>query len=77
MTKLWSFRSIKPDKKPVLKLQRMPKKAQFTLQEASILAWNPLDLRRTQSQHEEPSHVLLSSEPVMPMHFYMVQSIDP
>jgi hypothetical protein len=31
----------------------------------------------TRSQHEEPSHVLSSSEPVMPMHFYMVQSTDP
>jgi hypothetical protein len=54
----------------------MPKKAQFTLQEVGILAGNPLDSRRTRSQHEEPSHVLLSSEPVMPMHCYMVQSSD-
>jgi hypothetical protein len=52
----------------------MPKKAQFTLQETCILAGNPLDSRRTRSQHEEPSHVLSASEPVMPMHFYMVQS---
>ena len=55
----------------------MPKKAQTTLQEADNLAGNPLDSRRTQSQHEETSHVFSASEPVMPMHCYMVQSIDP
>jgi hypothetical protein len=65
------------DKKPALKLQQMPKKVQFTLQESSILAENPLDLRRIRSQHKEPSHVLSTSKPLMPMHFYMVQSTDP
>jgi hypothetical protein len=38
---------------------------------------NPLDSRRTQSQHEEPFHVLSYFEPMMPMHFYMVQYSDP
>jgi hypothetical protein len=68
---------VNPDKKPSLKLQQMPKKAHFTLQETGNLARNPLNSRRTRSQHEEPSHVILASEPTMPMHLYMVQSIDP
>jgi hypothetical protein len=55
----------------------MPKKAQTTLQVAGNLPRNPLDLRMTQSQHEEPSHVLSASEPPMPMHCYIFQSIDP
>jgi hypothetical protein len=61
----------------VSELQQMPKWAQSTLQEAGDLAGDPLDSRRTRSQHEEPSHVLSSFEPVMPMHFYMVQYSDP
>jgi hypothetical protein len=68
---------VHPDKKPTSKLQQMPKKAQTTLQEVGNLAGNPLDSRRTRSQHEEPSHVFSASEPVMPMHCYMVQSTDP
>jgi hypothetical protein len=68
---------IHPDKKPMTKLQQMPKKEHTTLQTAENLIGNPLDLRRTQSQHEEPSHVFSASEPAMPMHCYMVQSIDP
>jgi hypothetical protein len=68
---------VHPDKKPTLKLQQMPKKAQFTLQEIGILTGNPLDSSKTRSQHEEPSHVLSASEPTMPMHCYMVQSTDP
>jgi hypothetical protein len=55
----------------------MPKKAETTLQPAGNLAGNPLDSRRTQSHHEDPSHVLSALEPVMPMHCYMVQSTDP
>jgi hypothetical protein len=70
-------KEVKPYKKTTLKLQQMPKKAQFTLQETGILAGNPLDSRRNRSQHDEPSHVFLASEPVMPMHCYMVQSTDP
>jgi hypothetical protein len=65
------------DKNPVLKLQQMPKKAHITLQAVGNLAGNPLDSRRTRSQHEDPSHVFSASEPMMPMHFYMVQSTDP
>jgi hypothetical protein len=68
---------VHPDKNSALKLQQMPKKAQTTLQEGFNLAGNPLDSRRTRSQHEEPSHVFSSSEPAMLMHCYMVQSIDP
>jgi hypothetical protein len=41
------------------------------------LVGNPLDSRRTRSQHEDPSHILSSSEPSMPMNCYMVQSSDP
>jgi hypothetical protein len=54
----------------------MPKWVQSTLQEVGDLARDPLDSRRTRSYHEEPSHVLLSSKPVMPMHCYMVKSFD-
>jgi hypothetical protein len=31
---------------------------------------------RTQSQHDDPSHALSYFEPVMPIHFYMVEYID-
>jgi hypothetical protein len=55
----------------------MPKWEQSTLQEEGNLAGDPLDSRRTRSQHVEPSHVLSASETMMPMHFYMVQSSDP
>jgi hypothetical protein len=48
---------VQPDNKPTSKLQNMPKKAQTALQEVGNLVGNPLDFRRTQSQHEEPSHV--------------------
>jgi hypothetical protein len=61
----------------MLKLQQMPKKAHTTLQEEDNLVGNPLDSRMTPSQHEEPSHVLSTSKPAMPMHCYMVQSTDP
>jgi hypothetical protein len=61
---------------PALKLQQMPKKAQFALQEACILAGNPLDSSRTRSHHEDSSHVLPTLEPVMLMHCYMVQYTD-
>jgi hypothetical protein len=65
------------DKKPASKLQQMPKKEHTTLQAAGNLAGNPLDSRRNRSQHEDPSHVFSALEPAMPMHCYMVQSIDP
>jgi hypothetical protein len=38
---------VQPDKKPSLKLQQIPKKAQFTLQAVGILIGNPLESRRT------------------------------
>ena len=59
---------VHPDKKPTSKLQKMPKKAHTTLQAARNLAGNPLDSRRTRSQHEETSHVFSSSKLVMPMY---------
>jgi hypothetical protein len=68
---------VHPDKKLVSKLQQMPKKAHTTLQAIGNLSGNPLDSRRTRSQHEEPSHVFSASEPAMAMYCYMVQSIDP
>jgi hypothetical protein len=68
---------VHSDKKPTLKLQKIPKKAQTTLQAVGNIAGNPLDSRRNRSQHEDPSHVFSASEPAMPMHCYMVQSIDP
>jgi hypothetical protein len=55
----------------------MPKWAQSTLQEAGKLVGDPLDSRRTRSQHVDPSHVLSYSKPMFPMHFYMVQYSDP
>ena len=57
---------VHPDKKPTSKLQQMPKKAHTTLQEVGNFAGNPLDSRRTRSQHEEPSHVLSTLEPAIP-----------
>jgi hypothetical protein len=68
---------VHPKKKPTPNLQQMPKKAQTTLQATGNLGGNPLDLRKTRSQHEEPSHVLSASKLAMPMHLYMVQSTNP
>jgi hypothetical protein len=68
---------VHPDMKPASKLQQMPKKAHTTLHAIGNLARNPLDSRRTRSQHEEPSHLFSSLEPTMPIHCYMVQSTDP
>jgi hypothetical protein len=68
---------VQLDKKPMLKLQQMPKKAQTKLQATGNLAGNPLDSSITRSQHEEPSHVHSDSKPAMPTHCYMVQSTDP
>jgi hypothetical protein len=62
--------------KTSMNLHQMPNKAHTTLQEEGNLKGNPLDSRRTRSQHEESSHVFLASEPTMPMHCYMVQPID-
>jgi hypothetical protein len=67
---------VQPDKNLALKLPQMPKKAQTILQATNNLVGNSLDSRMTRSQHDETSHVLLVSEPVMPMHCYMVQSTD-
>jgi hypothetical protein len=55
----------------------MPKRAQFTLQATCVVARNPLDSSRAQSQHDESSHVILAYELAMPMHCYMVQSTYP
>jgi hypothetical protein len=54
----------------------MPKKEHTTLQTIGNLADNSLDLRRNRSQHEKTSHVLSTSKPLIPMHFYMVQSFN-
>jgi hypothetical protein len=55
----------------------MPKRAHFKLQASGVLVGNSLDSGRTQSHHEEPSHVPSDSEPVMPMHCYMAQYSNP
>jgi hypothetical protein len=55
----------------------MPKWAHSTLQAIGNLTGDPLDSRRTRSQHVNPPHVFLASEPGIPMHCYMVQSSDP
>jgi hypothetical protein len=68
---------VQPNEDATLQLQQMPKWAQSTLQASYNLAGDPLDSRRTRSQHVDHSHVLLASEPTMPMHCYMVQSSDP
>jgi hypothetical protein len=68
---------LQPNEELALELQQMPKWAQSTVQEEGNLAGDPLDSRRNRSQHVDPSHALSSSEPTMPMHFYMVQYSDP
>jgi hypothetical protein len=55
----------------------MPMWEQSTLQAIGKLAGDPLDFRRTQSQDVDPSHVLSTYKPTMPMHCYMVQYFDP
>jgi hypothetical protein len=57
-----------PNYEPTSELQQIPKWAQSTLQAAGNLAGDPLDSRMTRSQHVDPSHVLSTSEPTMPMH---------
>jgi len=54
----------------------MPMWEQSTLQAIGKLAGDPLDFRRTQSQDVDPSHVLSTYKPTMPMHCYMVQYYD-
>jgi len=68
---------VQPNEEPTSELQQIPKWAQSTLHALGILARNPLDSRRTQSQHKESSHVLSALEHLMPIHCYMVQSTDP
>jgi hypothetical protein len=58
---------VQPNEEIALELQKIPKWAQSTLQKAENLVKDPLDSRRTRSHHVDPSHVLLSSEPMMPM----------
>ena len=60
-----------------MELQQIPKSAHSTLQEEGNLVGDTLYLRRTRSQHVDPSHVLSASEPTIPMHCYMVQYFDP
>jgi hypothetical protein len=59
---------LQPNEELAPELQQIPKWAQSTLQATSDLAGDPLDLTRTRSQHEEPSHVISSFEPATPMH---------
>jgi hypothetical protein len=65
--------SVHADEEP----EKMPKWAQSTLQDAGDLVGDPTDPRRTRSQFEDPPHVLTTTEPMMPLHCYMVQSSDP
>jgi hypothetical protein len=55
----------------------MPKWAQTTLQEVGDLVGDPTDQRRMRSQFEDPPHALTTTEPVIPMHFYMVLASYP
>jgi hypothetical protein len=57
--------------------EQIPKWAQSTLQDASDLVEDPTNTRRTRSQFEDPPHVLTTTEPMLPLHCYMVQSSDP
>ena len=50
--------------------------AQTTPQDAGDLVGDPVD-PRTWYQFEDPSHALTATEPVIPMHCYMVLSSDP
>jgi hypothetical protein len=68
---------VNPNEEVASELQQISKWAHSTLQAAGNLVGDPLDLRRTRSQHVDPSHVFSSSEPVMPMHCYMVQYFNP
>ena len=50
--------------------------AQTTPQDAGDLMGDLVD-QRMQPQFEEPSHALIATEPMIPMHYYMVISSDP
>jgi hypothetical protein len=51
--------------------------AQTTLQDAGGLVGDPVDTRRTPSNFEEPPLALIATEPLSPMHIFLVQSLDP
>jgi hypothetical protein len=53
---------VQPNEETMLELQRMSMWEQSTLQATGKLAGDPLDFRRTRSQHVDPSHVLSTSK---------------
>jgi hypothetical protein len=63
---------VQPENEQMPKLKHIPKRELSVPHATDVLAGDPLDLSRTRSQHEEPSHVLSASELAMSMHCYMV-----
>ena len=57
-------------------LEIRPKWAQKTLQSAGELVGDPTDLRRTRYQFEGAPHVLTATNPLYPMHAYIVLAFD-
>jgi hypothetical protein len=57
--------------------EQRPKWAQTTLQDAGDLVGDPADTRRTRSDFEKPLLALTATEPLPPMHLFLVQSSDP
>ena len=58
-------------------LEIRPKWAQKTLQSVGEPIGDTTDLRRTISQFKGAPHVLTGTEPLYPMHAYMVLASDP
>jgi hypothetical protein len=61
----------------VAELEKRPKWAHTTLQDAGDLIGDPANTRRTQSDFEEPPVALTATEPLPSRHLFLVQSLDP
>jgi hypothetical protein len=57
--------------------EQRPKWAQTTLQDARDLVGDPSDTKRTQSDFEEPTIALTTTEPLTSRHLFLVHYLDP
>jgi hypothetical protein len=60
-----------------VEVEKRPMWAKTTLLDAWDLVGDPADTRMTLSDFEEPPLALTATEPMPPMHLFLVQSLDP
>lgn len=58
-------------------LTQQPTWAKKTLQDAGELVGDPVDVRRTRSQFFGAPQALATTEPLLPIYFYMTLGSDP